>query len=355
MGSMSIKRRSRLCARTKTVWFGLSVLAFLISQYSASLALAAPEARRTEYSVPSKKAVNSLLLGITRAGTRLVAVGERGHILYSDDNGNHWTQAKVPTRQVLTAVCFVDAQNGWAVGYDKLILHSSDGGESWRVQHLDAANEEGAPLLDLLFTDKNTGFAVGAYGALYSTTDAGRNWKEASERLDNPDGYHLNAITKASDKTLFIVGEAGVIFRSDNKGLTWGTLQSPYEGSLFGVLGTGSPDGVLVFGLRGHIYQSMDRGQSWQRIMAQSSSGKPMEYGLASGLHTDDGRIFLVGHGGALLQSRDQGKSFQIEHRADLLSLSQLAVAVNGNLVIVGQTGVLLSAESGKPLTVSQR
>jgi len=312
-------------------------------------------ASSAEYSVLSSKAVHGLLLGIARAGTRLVAVGERGHILYSDDNGTNWTQAQVPTRQVLTAVRFVDAQNGWAVGYDKLILHSADGGESWSVQHADLASDEGAPLLDLLFTDENTGFAIGAYGALYSTTDAGKHWQEVSDWLDNPDGYHLNAIAQTTDGTLFIVGEAGSIFRSRTKGLTWETLQSPYDGSLFGVLGSGKSSGVLVFGLRGHIYNSTDLGENWQRVAVQASSGNLLEYGLSSGLRTSDGRIFLVGHGGTLLQSRDFGQSFQIEHRADLLSLSQLALAANGNLVLVGQMGVLVTAADGKQLTVSQR
>lgn len=44
------------------------------------------------------------MIDVVHAGKRLVAVGDRGHILYSDDQGNTWTQAKVPTRQLLTAV-----------------------------------------------------------------------------------------------------------------------------------------------------------------------------------------------------------------------------------------------------------
>jgi len=341
-----------VCRLTATVSL---LLALGFSPLTLAQKAGTNSANQADYSVLSSKAVHGLLLSIARAGTRLVAVGERGHVLYSDDNGAHWTQAQVPTRQVLTAVRFVDAQNGWAVGYDKLILRSTDGGESWSVQHADLQNEDGAPLLDLLFTDENTGFAVGAYGAMYSTTDAGKHWEEVSDWLDNPEGYHLNAIGQTTDGTLFVVGEAGAIFRSHTKGLTWETLASPYEGSLFGVLGTGKSGAVLAFGLRGHIYLSTDSGANWQRVLVQSSAGNPMEYGLASGIRTSDGRIFLVGHGGTLLQSKDQGQSFQIEHRADLLSLSQLALAANGNLVIVGQAGVQVTAADGQALAVSQR
>ena len=67
-----------------------------------------------EYSVIAPLAPRSLLLDAVKAGDRIVVVGERGHVLLSDDQGASWRQAKVPTRATLTAVYFVDAQNGWA-------------------------------------------------------------------------------------------------------------------------------------------------------------------------------------------------------------------------------------------------
>ena len=75
----------------------LSVLTF-----SAAPSLSADTAAATVYSIESAKAVESLLLDVAHAGARLVAVGDRGHILYSDDNGASWAQAKVPTRCFLS-------------------------------------------------------------------------------------------------------------------------------------------------------------------------------------------------------------------------------------------------------------
>ena len=106
-------------------------------------------------------------------GKRLVVVGDRGHILFSDDQGSTWTQARVPTRQLLTAVFFLDDKRGWAVGHDAQILTSSDGGATWSKQFEDLARE--APLLDVTFLDARHGFAVGAYGALLETTDGGQH------------------------------------------------------------------------------------------------------------------------------------------------------------------------------------
>ncbi len=60
------------------------------------------------------RAEQSLLTAITRAGAqRLVAVGARGHILLSDDDGAHWRQVASPVNSLLTQVAFLDAQTGW--------------------------------------------------------------------------------------------------------------------------------------------------------------------------------------------------------------------------------------------------
>ena len=67
-----------------------------------------------------------------RAGTRIVAIGERGLVVLSDDEGKSWRQARqVPVSVSLTAVSFVDALLGWAVGHGGVILHTTDGGETW--------------------------------------------------------------------------------------------------------------------------------------------------------------------------------------------------------------------------------
>ncbi|WP_295719731.1 YCF48-related protein, partial [uncultured Halovibrio sp.] len=81
-------------------------------------------------------AAESLLLDVEYAGERLVAVGERGHIVYSDNGGESWTQAEVPVSTTLTGVDFPEGntEEGWAVGHSGVILHTSDGGETWNNQ-----------------------------------------------------------------------------------------------------------------------------------------------------------------------------------------------------------------------------
>ena len=314
---------------------------------TAPLQVQAGEAA-TNYSVESAHATRTLLLDVVHAGKRMLVFGDRGHILYSDDSGKSWVQAKVPTRQMITAAYFVDDQKGWAVAHDSQILATTDGGATWTKQFEDLTRE--APLLDIWFNDAQHGFAVGAYGALLETLDGGANWEDISDRMGNEDGYHLNAIVPVKDAGLMVVGEQGVIFRSPDWGQTWETLQGPYEGSLFGVAPTAEPRTLLVYGLRGHVFRSTDFGDTWEQIVVHTPGNGPIEFGLSSSTLLADGSIIIVGHGGTVLKSTDNGKSFSLVNRLDRLSIASVAALDNGNLILVGQGGLHIATPTGAEL-----
>lgn len=296
------------------------------------------------YATESSKAAKSLILDVVHAGARLVAVGDRGHILYSDDQGKTWTQAKVPSRQLLTAVYFVDDKHGWAVGHDAQILASADGGLTWTKQFEDLKRE--SPLLDVWFKNVDSGFAVGAYGALLETTDGGKNWEDVSDRLDNEDQFHLNAIAAVKDAGLFIVGESGSMFRSADDGQTWEKLEGPYEGSLFGVIGTAQPQTLLAYGLRGNLYRSTDFGSNWEQVELKAARGA-LEFGLSGATLLEDGSIVIVGNGGSVISSSDNGETFSVFNRPDRISLSSVTAAGDGNLILTGQGGVHTTQPNG--------
>ncbi len=315
--------------------------------WSAPALAAAAPASDAVYAIESAKAVKSLMLDVVHAGKRLVAVGDRGHILYSDDQGATWVQAKVPTRALLTSVFFVDDKHGWAVGHDAQILASEDGGATWTKQFDDLKRE--APLLDVWFKDANSGFAVGAYGALLETTDGGKHWEDASDRLDNEDQFHLNGIASVKDAGLFIVGEQGSMFRSADWGQTWEKLEGPYEGSLFGVIGTAQANTLLAYGLRGNLYRSTDFGSTWEQVELKAARGA-LEFGLSGATLLDDGSIVIVGNGGSVIRSNDNGETFSVFNRPDRISVSAVTAAGNGNLILAGQGGVRATSPTGSEL-----
>ncbi|EMJ9304725.1 hypothetical protein V8B18_005843 [Pseudomonas aeruginosa] len=75
-------------------------------------------------------------------GDYLVTVGGSGHVLLRSPSGEI-QQAQVPVDVLLTSVHFPDANNGWAVGHDGVVLHSTDGGKTWSKQ-LDGSAIRGA-------------------------------------------------------------------------------------------------------------------------------------------------------------------------------------------------------------------
>ncbi len=278
--------------------------------------------------VEAPLAIQSLLLDAARAGARIVAAGQRGHILVSDDNGASWKQARVPTRALLTAVHMHDENTGWVVGHDAVILRTDDGGDSWRLQH--RAPEEERPLLDVWFRDKDNGFAVGAYGYFLATRDGGETW--ASHAISKDD-FHLNEIVPAGGQRLFIAAEAGVAYRSDDGGETWGELPSPYTGSWYGALVLDG-ERMLLLGLRGHLFHSEDAGQSWTRVATHTTAT------LTDAIRLPGGVVLLTGLEGVLLTSRDGGRTISTTRLASRQGISSAVALADGSVLLTGEFGV---------------
>ena len=356
----------------------------------------------------SPKAPISLLMDVTRSNDRLIAVGERGYILYSDDDGKSWKQATVPVSVTLTALSFPTAKQGWAVGHDGVVLHSIDGGENWELQldgrrintlmveqlkHLITMNrnavksrkttgtlntvtepsgderqisdsealenlefllddahfalEEGParPLMDVLFQNHLKGIVVGAFGMILRTVDGGKNWTPLLDRMDNPDGFHYYGICR-SETALFIAGEGGMLFRSDDHGEHWQRLTSPYDGTFFGI--TATPDGkrTAAFGLRGSLFISHDQGESWvQDVDLKGSS-------ISDAVFLSDGALYL---------SKVDGSIMQIPAPMDRMTrlarpfpgAIALTESKDGTLVVVGIRGVAC-VERTPPHSITQ-
>jgi photosystem II stability/assembly factor-like uncharacterized protein len=293
---------------------------------------------------------DSLLLDITSIHEgKYLAVGERGHILSSQD-GLRWQQQAVPTTSTLTAVTHIE-NSIWVVGHDSVILKSEDGGVQWQSQQFLPELER--PLMDVHFQNKLHGIAVGAYGTFYRTEDGGENWTEElhSEFLSIDDQEylveikeedeafyeeeltsilpHLNRIYQ-DDEKLYIVGEVGLVATSTDFGRTWQRLDIDYIGSFFAVNKT--PAGTLmVGGLRGNIFALDERTNTWQNIATDVNSS------VNSLVVADTTRMIAIGNNGdVVVIDNGQVKHFQTDEGQDLIS----GAIVNDQLITVTEAGI---------------
>lgn len=289
-----------------------------------------PALPAAETSEPASLASRALLLDATRAGAKIVAVGDRGHVLISADEGQTWTQSITPTRAMLTGVSFADAEHGWAVGHDGIIIATTDGGRTWTRQ--DGGTDLETILLDVLFLDERRGFAIGAYGQFRVTQDGGATWTQA-----NPLGedLHYNRISRAPDGVLYLVGESGTFASSRDDGVSWTRVDLPYDGSLFAAVAA-NPTTLALAGLRGRILVSADHGESWSEIE------NPIKVLIMGGARLDDGTIVLAGQGGNFFLSRDLGFTFK-HWKPDNFgtSVAELLPTRDGALLTVGEAGAV--------------
>ena len=310
----------------------------------------------------SALAAQRQITGLAAVGpARLVAVGQRGHLLLSDDAGAHWKQSPLPISSDLTAVQFVTSQKGFAVGHDGVVLTSDDGGQQWHKlldgkalnelvlnqlqaqpasaerdrllaearRNLEAGSDK--PLLDLYFSTEQEGFVVGAYNLLARTRDGGKTWESWYDRSDNTDKlFNLYAI-RAHKGGLFIAGEGGVLMRLDAVRQRFVRLQTGYQGSFFGLLDAG--EALIAHGMRGNALISRDSGTTWTAMQTG------LQGSITASTRGPDGSLWLVDQLGRVVRSRDGGASFQPVNLPAGLPLAAVQATAN-TLVLAGARGV---------------
>lgn len=344
-----------------------------IQALSASAAPLADRLERASRITPL--AMLAPLTDIQKVGDQLVMVGADGHVMRR--GANTVVQASVPVDLLLTALYFVDDQQGWAVGHDGAILHSEDAGRSWvrqldgrtisqlmvawaeaQVARLEEASaaapddealatalenasfalddaQAGAdsgpsrPLLDVWFRDAQEGWAVGAYGMIVHTRDGGASW-DFLPGLDNPERLHLNTVLGLADGSLLVAGEGGRLYRQADG--QWQPVQQLTQASLYKLMQL--KDGkLLAMGFGGALFESLDQGRHWQELPL------PMKASLYGGDQLADGSLLLTGQSGVLLYSED-GQHFKVwQGMAKAPWLAAVALP-DEQIALVGTTGL---------------
>ncbi len=304
-----------------------------------------------------------VLLGIARAGRRLVSVGERGIIALSDDDGRTWRQVPAPTSVSLTSVAFANGRDGWVAGHAGIVLHTTDGGEHWTRQ-LDGttaaaltardvapvrtklgpalrklagelvADGADAPLLAVHCFDARRVMLAGANGLLLQTGDGGTTWTSLVSRTDNVTGRNYYAIA-ARERDIYVAGEGGLLLRSRDDARSFERVATPYDGTFFGVALPGHGR-VLIAGLRGNALLSSDGGAHFAHVR----SAVPASFSSIA-LTRDGAAAVFTNQAGQLLASIPAGRPIELMPGPPLFPLAGVVEAADGALVAVGFGGAV--------------
>lgn len=219
------------------------------------------------------------------------------------DGGVQWQQQQIATPRTLRSVFFLDNQTGWVLRDSVAILHTGDGGQTWKQQYNDSGNLHDIHIIES--SDGMQGWATGERGRILHTTDGGENWSEQESGVSSTTA--LRSVHFVDDYRGWIVGAEGTILHTRDGGKNWDHQESGITSSLRSVYFIDSPE----YGLRGwatgdygSILFTDDGGENWR---SQESGTEnylnsvhfvDAQNGWAVGGRTDETTILRTTNGG---------------------------------------------------------
>jgi photosystem II stability/assembly factor-like uncharacterized protein len=193
---------------------------------------------------------------------------------HSSPNANaqsYWQRLVTPTVNDLRSVCFVDSMTGWIAGKLGTIIKTTDGGQSWTLQH---ANPN-ADVVQIVMLNGRIGWTISPFYRLdsvstigtfiHKTTNGGTDW--AQTILPN---QLLQSIAFVDSANGSAGGFLGVLFKTSDGGASWidVTPDSTPRWSVLKIRYQTPQLGLAVGGRFDHggmILRTRDGGWTWTR------------------------------------------------------------------------------------------
>lgn len=231
-------------------------------------------------------------------------VGTNGVILATTNGGAAWQSQTSGTTEALQAIDFVDASYGWAVGYKGTILKTTDGGANWTKQTSGVTNN----IYGVAFVNHTQGWACGYYGLILSTADGGASWT----RVIYPFGDNMYSTALYYDVAMadgahgWIVGE-DEIARPTGGDPPWALTMTGSSHDNLHAVDYASATHAWAAGWSGNtgvVYATTD-GATWQTQTTGSS--EPLE-DVSSPTANN---VWLAGYRGTVFSTTDGGATWQ--------------------------------------------
>jgi len=145
-----------------------------------------------------------------------------GRCYATTDGGATWKDVSPDAEMIVTDCSFVSATEGWVVGQDQTIFHTTDGGATWEKQKLTGISQ--TQLWDIHFSDAQNGWATGScfpsgrafdsWGVVLHTTDGGESWAQQ----DSGTGELTADVTATDAQHAWVAYEFGLVLRTSDAG-----------------------------------------------------------------------------------------------------------------------------------------
>lgn len=288
------------------------------------------------------------------------AVGDRGTLLRTTDGGRRWQRITLPVSCSFYDLSFIDKERGWIVGgrvtgYTHrsvgVVLQTKDGGKTWQQ----ANKGEVARLREVQFFSRRRGYAVGDStplnpSGLYETTDGGRGWNPlvSSEPISwqtasfTQDGtYGILASSRGMVRRLSGPEAVPTGFQPRREGIHDTELIDRTRGWLVG-------DGGLLL-------TTNDQGRHW-RLPPNSPGEQFTDWFDWFAVEAIGSEIWIAGAPGSLvLYSPDQGISWHAQPTGITTPIRDIHFINGQNGWAVGSFGSILSTSNGGKTWRSQR
>ena len=177
------------------------------------------------------------------------------------DGGISWTPSNISVTRVLS-LDFVDANHGWAISTTSAAARrTTDGGDTWQTMTLPNPGFN-ASIIKVDFINQNDGWIVGWDGYVVHTTNGGLNWQ--SQNVGNNEvrmlGLHVVSPTEAYAIGNINNNSSAVLYRTTNAGATWQNFPVVDQGGMTGVWARPGSNSIWVSGFAGSVFRNAGGG-----------------------------------------------------------------------------------------------
>ncbi len=255
-----------------------------------------------------------------------------------------WESIDLDSQDNPLDIGFVDESHGFLVGANRLIMETTNGGESWQKRNLDISSDENFRLISIDFNG-DEGWLIGQPNLVMHTDDSGKNWTRLSLGNKLPGNPYL--ISTLGKDSAEMATTAGAVYKTVDGGKNWEARVAEASGGVRDLRRREDGTYVSVSSL-GNFFVTLDKGdQTWQSHQ-RASSKRVQTLGFQP-----DGQLWMLSRGAEIRFNEEAGDyeswSKPIIPLVNGYNYLDMAWDPNGGIWAAGGNGTLLvSKDDGK-------